>query len=189
MTLTDNTANFDNFGSAGGGGIAAVSFGTSMANTLVAGNSDLTLSDPPDPDCTGMLGSSGYNLLGSVAGCTFTPETGDQAGVASFLLGPLASNGGPTKTHALLSGSPALNAAYPGSGSGVPCPPADQRGVPRPREGRCDIGAYEFDPPPVTNPPPPNPPATPVAPKRCKKGQKLKKGRCVKKKKKRRKRR
>ncbi len=54
-------------------------------------------------------------------------------------LGTLAANGGPTKTLALLAGSPALNKA-----GAAPCATAkDQRGVKRPQRGACDIGAYE----------------------------------------------
>ena len=54
-------------------------------------------------------------------------------------LGTLAANGGPTKTLALLKGSPAINAAGP-----APCDTAkDQRGVKRPQGGKCDIGAFE----------------------------------------------
>ena len=53
------------------------------------------------------------------------------------LLGPLASNGGPTQTHALLAGSPAIDAA------GAPNERRDQRGFPRPMFGAGDIGAYE----------------------------------------------
>ncbi|MHB8806998.1 MAG: sortase [Anaerolineaceae bacterium] len=53
-------------------------------------------------------------------------------------LGELTENGGKTKTLALLSGSPAINAADPGL-----CPDEDQRGVSRPLGGICDIGAYE----------------------------------------------
>jgi hypothetical protein len=59
-------------------------------------------------------------------------------------LAPLASNGGPTKTHALLAGSPAIDR---GDNSGAPA--ADQRGVARPRDGDgdgtsvVDIGAFE----------------------------------------------
>jgi hypothetical protein len=49
-------------------------------------------------------------------------------------LGPLADNGGPTKTMALLAGSPAI-------GGGAGCPSTDQRG--EPRKGACDIGAYQ----------------------------------------------
>jgi hypothetical protein len=48
-------------------------------------------------------------------------------------------------THALEPGSPAINAgdpAVPGSG-GSACEANDQRGIARPQNGRCDIGAYE----------------------------------------------
>jgi hypothetical protein len=54
------------------------------------------------------------------------------------LLGPLADNGSPTQTHALLNGSPALDA-----GDSATCLPIDQRGVTRPQGNDCDIGAYE----------------------------------------------
>jgi len=63
------------------------------------------------------------------------------------LLGPLADNGGVTKTHSLGWGSPAID-----SGSLTVCPSTDQRGVTRPIDGngdgsaRCDMGAYEYDP-------------------------------------------
>ena len=53
-------------------------------------------------------------------------------------LGPLANNGGPTLTMALLPGSPAIDAATSGA------PATDQRGVPRPVGSFSDFGAYEF---------------------------------------------
>ncbi|MFN8637750.1 MAG: right-handed parallel beta-helix repeat-containing protein [Chloroflexota bacterium] len=59
-------------------------------------------------------------------------------------LGPLASNGGPTQTHALQLGSPAIDVANCSAAA-----PADQRGTSRPRDGngdtvaQCDIGAFE----------------------------------------------
>ena len=63
------------------------------------------------------------------------------------LLGALADNGGPTQTHALLPGSPAVNAGpnpltpFPGSAD-------DQRGAGYARVvgGRVDIGAFEVQP-------------------------------------------
>ena len=55
-------------------------------------------------------------------------------------LGALADNGGPTMTHALLAGSPAINA-----GSADDCPSDDQRGELR-DDGACDIGAFERKP-------------------------------------------
>jgi hypothetical protein len=54
-------------------------------------------------------------------------------------LGALAVNGGPTRTHALLAGSPAIDAA-----GGDPCPTdRDQRNTERPQGGACDVGAFE----------------------------------------------
>jgi hypothetical protein len=53
-------------------------------------------------------------------------------------LGPLANNGGPSKTHALLLGSPAID-------GGRSCTEAtDQRHVARNQGNSCDIGAFEF---------------------------------------------
>jgi len=58
---------------------------------------------------------------------------------ANPLLGPLQSTGS-TQTHALLAGSPAIDAALLAN-----CPAADQRRVSRPQGAGCDIGAYEFE--------------------------------------------
>jgi len=55
----------------------------------------------------------------------------------SPLLGPLADNGGPTKTFLPGSGSPAINSGDPS------CAGTDQRGVARPQGGACDRGAVE----------------------------------------------
>jgi len=63
------------------------------------------------------------------------------------LLGPLADNGGPTLTHALLSGSPAVNSGNSSlsvDGSGIPLL-TDQRGETRSRFGAVDIGAFETE--------------------------------------------
>lgn len=57
---------------------------------------------------------------------------------ADPLLGPLADNGGPTRTLLPAAGSPAINA-----GGATACPGLDQRGVLRPQGAACDIGAAE----------------------------------------------
>jgi hypothetical protein len=60
--------------------------------------------------------------------------------VADVGLGLLADNGGPTLTHALLAGSPAIDA-----GDNAVCPVTDQRGVTRPQGTACDVGSYEYE--------------------------------------------
>jgi Fibronectin type III domain len=69
--------------------------------------------------------------------------SGDQTNVDPELA-PIADNGGPTFTQALLSGSPALSAADEAN-----CPSTDQRG--EPRADPCDIGAFEPQLPPVVS--------------------------------------
>jgi CSLREA domain-containing protein len=129
VTVTGNTADANADGSGSGGGVA----GGIVRNTIMAGNSDGSPGmGSQSPDCGGIT-SQGYNLIGNTTGCTFTVGAGDLLG-ANPLLGPLADNGGPTFTHALLKGSPAIDGAGPGAAA------ADQRGVPR----SSDIGAYEF---------------------------------------------
>jgi CSLREA domain-containing protein len=144
LTIADNVADQDNNGSGNGGGVYVVLTSTlKMTNTLIAGNQDL---GGQAPDCFGTVTSSGYNLIESTLGCTISgTATGNITG-QSAQLGPLADNGGPTLTHALLSGSPALDTGSPvtpGSG-GSACEAADQRGIARPQGFACDIGAYEL---------------------------------------------
>jgi hypothetical protein len=65
--------------------------------------------------------------------------------VTSLPLGALQNNGGPTKTHALPSGSDAIDAGNTAGcvdGDGAPIT-KDQRGVPRPFGSYCDVGAFE----------------------------------------------
>ncbi len=101
-------------------------------NTLFSGNTPTNCARSLN---TPMFQSLGHNLdsgnsceLNAVSDLVNTP-----AG-----LSPLQDNGGPTLTHALLAGSAAVNAA-----DNIGCPATDQRGVPRPQGGICDIGSYE----------------------------------------------
>jgi len=107
--------------------------GTTLTNTIVANNPS---GIGANGDCLGAVASIGYNL-DSDGSCGFA-STGDLPNT-NPKLGPLADNGGTTETHALLAGSPAINAGSPD------CPPpgADQRGLSRPQASVCDIGAYE----------------------------------------------
>ena len=92
-------------------------------------------------NCAGTVGSNGSNL-DSGTSCAFS-AAGDLSN-ADPLLGTLTDNGGTTATHALSSGSPAVDAA-----DNTGCPATDQRGVVRPVDGNgdsvaaCDIGAFE----------------------------------------------
>jgi hypothetical protein len=87
----------------------------------------------------------GYNLDSDGTSGFISGQNGDIVGTIgspiNTRIGPLTNNGGPTYTHATLSGSPARDA--------IPvlfCSLAtDQRGVLRPRRVNCDIGAFEFD--------------------------------------------
>jgi beta-glucanase (GH16 family) len=80
------------------------------------------------------INSLGHNLF---TDATCFPVGSDQI-VGSASLDPLADNGGPTLTHALQPGSPAIDAA-----DDAVCPATDQRSVNRPQGTACDIGAYE----------------------------------------------
>src|SRR5262249_5019042 len=85
--------------------------------------------------------SQGHNLS-SDSGSGFLTSPGDLINV-NPLLGPLQDNGGPTRTHALLPGSPALEA-----GDNAEAPAYDQRGpgFPRIAGAAIDIGAFEVQP-------------------------------------------
>ncbi len=169
MTVTNSTISGNSTSSAGGGGIinrsgtmtvtnstisgnSAANYGggisnwggtSSLANTIVAGNS-ATLGDP---DASGdPFTSQGYNLIGNTGGSSGWIESDltDQ----DPLLGLLQDNGGPTKTHAPLVGSPALNAIPSGTNGCGTTITTDQRGVGRPQAGKCEIGSLEEDVPP-----------------------------------------
>jgi fibronectin-binding autotransporter adhesin len=124
---------------AGGGGMY-LETGTSnllFANLIVA-NTATT-----GPDCLGNATSDGFNLFTNRSGCTLNTVIGDQT-TATPKVGGLAQNGGPTKTIALLAGSPALDqVSTQGCHTAVT---RDQRGVVRPQGPKCDIGAYEKKP-------------------------------------------
>ncbi len=149
IAVIENSTFSDNFAGVSAGGIN--NLGTlSLLNVTLANNinsglvngvssavvKNTIIANNTPPNCIGTITSVGHNLE-SANSCAFA-SAGDLIN-SDPLLGPLANNFGPTFTYALLPGSPAINA---GTNSG--CPPTDQRGVPRPQYGTCDIGAFEF---------------------------------------------
>jgi hypothetical protein len=189
-TITHNTA-------ARGGGVG--SFGSGLGpqprlrNTIVAGN---TSPDGADVSATDGTIDAAFSLLGSLDSETTIAQPSTDVLGQDPQLGPLAGNGGPTRTQKPAATSPAIDA---GSAFGLT---SDQRGLGRPFDAptianaalgdAADIGAVELqagDVPP-TPPVPATPvPATPTKKKKCKKKHKrsaesAKKKKCKKKKKK-----
>ena len=128
-----------------GGGIYATAGGRFVVtNTLIAGNTQLGWFDD---DCSGTLEAYGFNLLGNLAGCAFSGNGNAARGLVSLntIDTVLRDNGGPTPTHALFSGSQAINAAPSGcSDETATLLATDQRGAPRVAGARCDVGAVEY---------------------------------------------
>jgi CSLREA domain-containing protein len=121
-----------------GGGIANEGGAVQMKNTIVADN----LSVDALSECSGVITAQGYNLVKTLEGCTVGGNTtGNITGRRAWLM-PLADNGGPTWTRALDDDSPAVDKGTCTDLDGQPVT-VDQRGVARPQDDACDIGAYE----------------------------------------------
>ena len=178
-TLTvENSTISGNIGNAAGGllnnglsndyycSFGVCSDGTLILNrSLIAGNQATVA---PEIQNLTIVNANNFNLLGtnSDAGVTgFIPGPTDSVpGVAlANILGPLQNNGGPTDTHALVAGSPAIDAGDPGGcrNNLKALLLTDQRGFARHVDGNndgtisCDIGAFEFGAEFVPVPPPP----------------------------------
>ena len=151
-TIAFNTAS-------SGGGILADANDNGLPSANLLGNTLIALNTASaGTDLSGTFVSAGYNFIGSFSSATasgFTNGTkgdivgGSGAGAINPLLNPLADNGGPTRTHALQAGSPAID-----KGNSAFDITTDQRGAPRFNDiaavsnliggNASDIGAFEF---------------------------------------------
>jgi hypothetical protein len=131
-----------------GGGLdgGATLRNTIVANSLAGGNCNHR----------GTLTDDGYNLSSDDT-CTFSAPT--SLTNTDPLLLPLQNNGGPTDTYALCTGAGTPDASCPGASPALDAIPAgtngcgtdvitDQRGVSRPQDAGCEIGAVEVGPVP-----------------------------------------
>jgi hypothetical protein len=147
----NNSTISNNSTTGNGGGIYNHGFLELASTILKAGSSGENIFND-----AGAVSSLGYNVSSDDCGGYLT-ATGDQINTDP-LVGPLQDNGGPTFTHALLFGSPAIDTGDP---SFTPPPFYDQRGLGYPRvvNGRVDKGSFEVRVPRAT--PTPRPHSTP----------------------------
>ncbi len=135
-----------------GGGLYIYYGDLDVSNSIVSGNTGNA--SPDDIQWMGYYDLTfdvNHSLVQTTAGLSYTG--GNNVTGVDPLLGPLADNGGPTQTHALLTGSPAIDAGDPTAMSGGSMTPDfDQRGelFPRVVDGdgdgiaRIDMGAFEL---------------------------------------------
>ena len=175
LSLTNSTVHGNSVTKDGmneGGGIVSTNGLTSIVNSTITGNSiasplglggGISLDDTGVPPFSGELQATNTIVAGNTAdgdedNCALTDTTltdnnisgDDTCGFTDAgskentnpQLFALRDNFGPTNTQSFPLSSPALDA-----GTSAGCPGTDQRGVPRPQRGTCDIGAVELAPP------------------------------------------
>jgi hypothetical protein len=133
-TIVNNTAPAGTTGGGFVGTFTSANATLTLSNTIIAGNSGSQCFYAPWGSGIVTATSLGHNLVSDTS--CFAVSSDLITGTTQ--IGPLADNGGPTLTHALLAGSPAIDA-----GDDITCTATDQRGVNRPQGTHCDIGAYE----------------------------------------------
>jgi hypothetical protein len=104
-----------------------------LTNTIITGNQWYACERFASGTAANVV--SGGNNLVQDASCN--PAASDLV-ITDAKIDSLGNNGGPTWTHALLAGSPAIDSA-----NDAACPATDQRGIIRPQDTHCDIGSYE----------------------------------------------
>jgi CSLREA domain-containing protein len=143
VSLTNSTIARNSATDRGGGIELSTDASVGLRNSIVAQNTAPVGPDVRNPgDLAETFVSASFSLIGDGTDSGITNTNGNQVGSAGAPidpeLGPLRDNGGPTQTHRLLPGSPAIDAA-----ASADCPATDQRGVARPQGPACDIGSFE----------------------------------------------
>ncbi len=139
-TLTMTNCTVSGNSAPGGGGI--INFATlNLNNSIVANNSALS----GGPDISGSVSSGDFNLIKNTSGISGTLPGSNNITGQDPKLAPLGNYGGPTQTHALLCGSPAIdrgsnNLAKDENNNTLT---TDQRGSARIVNTTVDIGAFE----------------------------------------------
>ncbi len=137
VTIANSTIVGNNAPAGTAGGLMIATFGAPVSVTI----QDSIIADNGTYNC--QVEGGGAAVLTSLGGNINTDPscsligTDSDVGPGGALVGGLANNGGPTLSHALDAGSPAIDAAI---GS---CPATDQRGTARPQGAGCDVGAVE----------------------------------------------
>jgi hypothetical protein len=148
-----------------GGGVFNSNFDLYLNRTLISGNTAPSGSEVYNYSgiyFTAHIEAANFNLFGhsgltnaqafrnftrGVTDISATSNGNRPTALGAILNTTLANNGGPTQTHALVAGSPAIDSVNNGT---CPPPTRDQRGVTRPRDGNgdggvaCDTGAFEL---------------------------------------------
>jgi CSLREA domain-containing protein len=159
-TVTNSTISGNQAASGGGFSVEAFKNRLNLSLTTIANNAaptgsglhtTNTVAFPIVTSTSTIISNPGTNCsLSQAISSTFTLVSDNSCGISGSgnlpntpaNLGPLANNGGPTQTHALLLGSAALDAKP------APCPQTlDQRNLPRPQPPACDLGAFELQVP------------------------------------------
>lgn len=139
-----NSTLYNNAADIGGGVYQGGTGVVQTGNSIIAGN----IGGYQTPDFRGTLTSLGYNLIGNTTDTIITGTTTGNRLNVNPQLGALGYNGGPTPTHAVLAGSPVIDAGVDALAVDQNSQPLvnDQRGAGFGRfaGGRVDIGAAEY---------------------------------------------
>lgn len=119
-------------------------FGIFSSNSNVIITNTIISNHISSQDCSGVIDSNGFNI-DSDGSCIDGGVEGDLP-LTDPLLQPLSDNGGPTLTHAVILGSPAIDMGNPINLDVLEnrCEEKDQRGIFRSFGSACDIGAFEY---------------------------------------------